>query len=116
MRVSVICSTALRGFAKTLPAASSAASGPLRLAGHRFQLVSGRHLYLVDENGADYRLEDGANLLGRHSDCDVVVDPGYRGVSRKHVIIEVLSPTTALMTDLSAHGTSIPEEALKSHG
>jgi hypothetical protein len=40
----------------------------------------------------------------------VVLDPVYRGVSRKHLIIEPVSETVALVTDISSHGTYVPEK------
>jgi len=82
----------------------------LRLSAHSFKLVAGKHFYLVDEQGASYLVRAGKNLVGRQAGCDVVIDPVYRGVSRKHVIIEPVSETVALVTDISSHGTYVPEK------
>ena len=82
----------------------------LRLSAHSFKLVAGKHFYLVDEQGASYLVRPGKNLIGRQAGCDVVIDPVHRGVSRKHLIIEPVSETVALITDISSHGTYLPEK------
>lgn len=81
----------------------------LRLSAHSFKLVAGKHFYLVDDQGASYLVRPGKNLVGRQAGCDVVIDSVYRGVSRKHLIIEPVSETVALVTDISSHGTYMPE-------
>ncbi len=80
----------------------------LVLSRHKFTLVSGQQLYLVDENGPDYALSYGRNRVGREQGNDVIVDPAYRDVSRKHLIIDVESPRHVRLTDLSSHGTYVP--------
>lgn len=82
----------------------------LRLSAHSFKLVAGKYFYLVDDQGANYLVRPGKNIVGRHAGCDVVLDPVYRGVSRKHLIIEPVSETVALVTDISSHGTYVPEK------
>ena len=82
----------------------------VRLSTHNFKLVAGKHFYLIDEHGANYLVRRGKNLVGRQAGCDVVIDPVYRGVSRKHLIIEPVSETVALITDISSHGTYVPEK------
>jgi hypothetical protein len=85
----------------------------LSLAGHSFKLIPGRQLRLVDRHGGDYPLVMGPNIVGRHAACDVVVNPAYRDISRRHLIIEILSDNAALITDLSSLGTWCPEQFLK---
>lgn len=80
----------------------------LVLSRHKFTVVSGQQVYLVDENGPDYPLQYGRNRVGREQGNDVVVDPTYRDVSRKHLIIDVESPRHVRLTDLSSHGTYVP--------
>lgn len=82
----------------------------LRLSAHSFRLVAGKHFYLIDDQGANYLIRPGKNLVGRQAGCDVVIDSVYRGVSRKHLIIEPVSETVALVTDISSHGTYLPEK------
>ncbi|MDX1514384.1 MAG: FHA domain-containing protein [Gammaproteobacteria bacterium] len=78
------------------------------LSRHKFSIVSGQQLHLVDENGTDYALQYGRNRVGREQGNDVIVDPAYRDVSRKHLIIDVESPRHVRLTDLSSHGTYVP--------
>jgi hypothetical protein len=80
----------------------------LLLARYRFHIVSGDSCMLLDENGNDYRLRSGKNVLGRSSQCDVCVDPFFRAVSRKHVIIEASPDATLRVTDISSLGTYLP--------
>lgn len=82
------------------------------LSRHKFTIVSGQQLHLVDENGPDYELQYGRNRVGREQGNDVIVDPAYRDVSRKHLIIDVESPRHVRLTDLSSHGTYVPSAQL----
>ncbi len=82
----------------------------VRLSSHVFKLVSGKHFYLTDEQGGNYLIRPGKNIIGRQAGCDVVIDPVYRGVSRKHLIIEPVSESFALVTDISSHGTYVPRQ------
>ena len=82
------------------------------LSRHKFKIVSGQQLHLVDENGPDYELQYGRNRVGREQGNDVIVDPAYRDVSRKHLIIDVESPRHVRLTDLSSHGTYVPSAQL----
>ncbi len=83
----------------------------IRLSGHSFKLVAGKSFYLKDEHGSTFPIRRGKNLVGRHPDCDVVIQPFYSGVSRKHMIIEQVSETVALVTDLSSHGTYVSKQS-----
>ncbi|MDX1527703.1 MAG: FHA domain-containing protein [Gammaproteobacteria bacterium] len=82
----------------------------IRLSTHRFQLVAGKHFYLKDEHGSTFPIRRGKNLVGRHPDCDIVIQPFYSGVSRKHMIIEQVSESVVLVTDLSSHGTYVSQQ------
>ena len=82
------------------------------LAGNRMRLFTGRDSYLVDDGNNTFALLKGRNLVGRHSSCDVVIDRACRAVSRTHLIVEPLSATEVLLTDLSSHGTEIPAALL----
>ena len=80
----------------------------IKLASHRYKLFPGKHFCLVDEaNGVTHLLRSGRNVIGRHSGNEVVIDPAYLAISRKHVIIEPVSENAALLTDISSHGTFI---------
>lgn len=80
----------------------------LKLARHRYKLFPGKHFCLVDDaSGVTHLLRPGRNVVGRHSGNEVVIDPAYLAISRKHVIIEPISDNAALLTDISSHGTFI---------
>lgn len=80
----------------------------MKLASHRYKLFPGKHFCLVDEaSGVTHLLRAGRNVIGRASSNEVVIDPAYLAVSRKHVIVEPISENAALLTDISSHGTFI---------
>ena len=80
----------------------------IKLARHRYKLFPGKHFCLVDDtSGVTHLLRPGRNVIGRHSGNEVVIDPAYLAISRKHVIIEPISDNAALLTDISSHGTFI---------
>lgn len=79
----------------------------LILVKHRFQLSGGERWCLIDEGGNELPLQDGRNTIGRDSTNSVVLDNSYRVVSRRHLIIEPLSPWKVRVTDLSSHGTFV---------
>jgi len=85
----------------------------LLLSRHPFRLRLGEAAALLGEDGTEQPLGPGRNVLGRHPQCDVVIDPACRDVSRTHLIVEVESAATALLTDLSSHGTFVPGRLLE---
>ena len=86
---------------------------PLQLSRqHEFHLCAGRPMRLRAPNGTEFMLADGRNVVGRHAGNEVVVDADYRSVSRRHIVIEPLGTHMALLTDLSAHGSFVPDDRL----
>ena len=80
----------------------------IKLASHQYKLFPGKNFCLVDEaSGVTHLLRSGRNIIGRHTGNEVVIDPAYLAISRKHVIIEPVSENAALLTDISSHGTFI---------
>ncbi|MDX1512641.1 MAG: FHA domain-containing protein [Gammaproteobacteria bacterium] len=77
----------------------------IRLANHEFRLVGARPPCLVDENDVMYFLRPGRNMVGRHPESDVPIDPNFGQVSRAHLIIEWESGRTLRLIDLSSRGT-----------
>ena len=84
------------------------------LSSNRFKLVAGTNVSLIDEVGTDYPLRVGKNYVGRDAKNEVVINARYRDVSRTHAIIEPYGKDTALITDLSSHGTFVPIRSLQS--
>ena len=81
----------------------------MRLSKHNFQLANNGGTYaIIDDQDREYPLQDGKNIIGRDSVCNVVIDNAYRDVSRIHSIIEPLANNQVRFTDLSSHGTFLP--------
>ena len=75
---------------------------------NRFKLTPGKPLSLVDQDGNEQGLKAGKNYVGRDEKSEIVISAKFRDVSRTHVIIEPYGVDTALITDLSSHGTFVP--------
>ncbi len=84
-------------------------SATLMFARHVFLVVCGNPWLLIDDHGEDLQLLPGRNLVGRSTDCDVVVDERYFAVSRRHTLLETNSENVLKITDLSSLGTFIPQ-------
>ena len=82
------------------------------LSRHQFQLVAADTPRLTDDNGVNYPLKPGVNVIGRHPDNDVVVGGWYRDVSRKHLMVDTSDSANLSLTDLSTHGTFLPGRLL----
>ncbi len=85
----------------------------IMLAAHVFRLAGTEPPALTDQHGVTYVLKEGRNLVGRHPEGDVVVDPNYTDVSRAHVIIEWCGPGLIRLIDFSSRGTYVHRDALK---
>jgi len=87
----------------------------IRFSKHDFQLANNSGRYrIIDDQDRAYPLEGGKNIIGRDSVCNVVVDNIYRDVSRIHLIIEPLDDYKLRFTDLSSHGTFLPNRHVRS--
>jgi hypothetical protein len=86
------------------------------LSDHRFELLRGEPYLFRDALGSEYSLRRGKNTIGRDTHNDIVVNPGFRDVSRRHLIVETLGDDRVQITDLSSHGTSIGVPALAPTG
>jgi hypothetical protein len=82
------------------------------LSRHKFQLFGADTPRLTDDNGVNYPLKSGVNVIGRHPDNDVVVGGWYRDVSRKHLMVDTSDSGNLSLTDLSTHGTFLPDALL----
>lgn len=83
------------------------------LSKHSYKLVTNDHVQVIDETGTAHPLQDGKNIIGRDTVCNVIINPAYRDVSRLHLIIERIGDDAVRMTDLSSHGTFLPPEYLE---
>ena len=82
------------------------------LSRYPFTLIGGKAFLLIDETGQRYPLHPGKNYVGRQSGNDVVVDAAHRAVSRRHLIVEPVGESAAVLTDLSSHGTFVPPQCV----
>ncbi|NKC11324.1 MAG: FHA domain-containing protein [Gammaproteobacteria bacterium] len=78
----------------------------LWLSRHRFELVPGNPFKLCDDADVSLPLRSGRSVIGRDVNGDVVIDPAYRDVSRRHLILDI-SGEWVQLTDLSSHGTKV---------
>ncbi len=85
---------------------------PIRLGGHWFTLDHSQGWFLVGANGAGQRLRRGKLVVGRHPSSDIVIDPGFRGVSRRHAVLELAGQDEFCITDFSATGTFMSADAI----
>ena len=82
------------------------------LSRHKFQLFAVDTPRLTDDNGVNYPLKSGVNVIGRHPGNDVVIGGWYRDVSRKHLMVDTSDSDNLGLTDLSTHGTFLPGKLL----
>jgi hypothetical protein len=83
------------------------------LASHRFLLrVTRNHIQLEDDSGRVHLLYEGTSSVGRHTENDLVVDPGYTEVSRFHLLIDWDGGDVVSLTDTSTLGTFVEPRAL----
>lgn len=86
----------------------------VRFSKHAFQFANDGGSYaIIDDQERQYPLQEGKNIVGRDSVCNVVVDNIYRDVSRIHLIIEPLDDGKVRFTDLSSHGTFLPHRFVR---
>ena len=71
-------------------------------------LPAPKHLpHTTGADGAGIVDAVGEGVSGHEVGDEVVIDPSYLAISRKHVIIEPVSENAVLLTDISSHGTFI---------
>ena len=82
------------------------------LAHRKMRLVTtDEGMVLSDDTGLTAPIQTGRTIIGRSSDCDVVLHNAPADVSRKHLMIEC-TPQDLRLTDLSSHGTYVVKRAL----
>ena len=85
----------------------------IMLARHLFKVMGPSQPCLVDQNGVTHFLRRGRNMVGRHPESDVVVDPDFHDISRAHAIVEWLGGSEISITDLSTRGSYVPTEVYR---
>lgn len=84
----------------------------LMMAGHMFRLLGEQPPCLIDQNGVMYFLKPGRNMVGRHPESDVVIDPDFGDVSRAHLIIDWQPGGEVCIMDFSSRGTYMRSSSL----
>ena len=86
---------------------------PIALVKQQCKLVARNDLLLVGDQGKATKIPFGRSTLGRDVECDIPMQPGYRDISRKHLIIDQFSNRGLRLTDVSSLGTFIPPNWLR---
>ena len=84
------------------------------IAKHRCSITLRDRMVFVDDQGRDCILPNGKSIVGRDATSDIVINPSFRDVSRRHLIVETDGASLVKLTDISSHGTSVPPEFLES--
>lgn len=77
---------------------------------YKCKLISKKLIHFVDNDGNEYPLNTGKNIIGRDTICNIMLDKFLRDISRVHLVIVKRSDHILELTDLSSHGTFIPSE------
>lgn len=83
------------------------------LSRHKCRLSNHDGFEFTDDKGHKHKLGEERTIVGRDALSTIVVDPTWRDVSRKHLVIEVQGRDQLLFTDMSSHGTYINSEYLE---
>lgn len=83
------------------------------LSKHKCKLINHDGFEFEDVKGNTHKLSEDRNIIGRDALSTVVVDPTWRDVSRKHLVIEIQGKNSVQVTDMSAHGTFIDGKYLE---
>lgn len=108
----------------------------LWLGSARFSVLAppgrGRQLVVQGPEGYEKALRLGRNVVGRHPECDIVLNPTWRSLSRVHAILEwdrewegpatrdgghrAWQPGHLRITNLSPQGTAVAASAFEAPG
>jgi pSer/pThr/pTyr-binding forkhead associated (FHA) protein len=67
--------------------------------------------YSVDKMGADFRLYEGRNIVGRDNDCNITVLD--KMISGKHAVILFKNDKYKIKDELSSHGTFVNDRDIE---
>lgn len=85
----------------------------LRLATRPFILRLGGEPALIAPGQERYPLREGDNVVGRSSQCSIIVDASLVDLSRQHLIISLDKDGKVSLTDLSSSGSFVQQQVLK---
>jgi len=87
----------------------------IRLSKYRCKLSSKNGINFIDQTGKLHPLPKGRNVVGRDPTSTIKLDTSLRDISRMHLVIENLGDNELRLTDLSSHGTYLPQSYLGQH-
>ena len=67
--------------------------------------------YSLDPMGADFRIYEGRNIVGRDADCNITVQD--KMISGKHAVIHFLNDKFKIKDELSSHGTYVNDSYIE---
>lgn len=67
--------------------------------------------YTIDESGVDFKLYEGRNIIGRDSDCQIVIPDG--AVTGKHAILLYRNGKYSITDQQSSNGTYVNDEDIE---
>lgn len=85
------------------------------LSKHKCKLSYKDKFEFSDQSGKTHTLNKGRNVVGRDSASNITMEAKLRDISRLHLVIEYFGDNTIQLTDLSSHGTSIPNRFMEQH-
>ena len=67
--------------------------------------------YTIDESGVDFRLYEGRNVIGRDSDCQIVIPD--MSVTGRHAILLFRNGKYSITDQQSSNGTYVNDEDIE---
>lgn len=90
---------------------SGGQNGPKKEPRYGRKLVGWLVTYSIDELGADYKLYEGRNIIGRDLDCNITVNDNH--MSGKHAVLLFRANKYSLTDSQSSHGTFVNDEDIE---
>lgn len=82
-----------------------------RTPSHGRKLVGWLVTYSFDPLGADYKLYEGRNFIGRDADCNITINDG--SMSGKHAVLLFRANKYSLTDQQSSHGTFVNDDDIE---
>ena len=84
----------------------------VKIVRHECTISDDGGLTFTDEVNNSTPLIKGRYAVGRDAECEILLDSGYRDISRQHVIIDVDGDMRVWLTDVSSLGTFVPQASV----
>ena len=87
----------------------------VKLVKHECSITVDDGLVFIDDTDNISPLTVGRYAIGRGGECEIPLNPEYRDISRKHLIIDVVANGRVELTDVSSLGCFVPTSAMATH-